>query len=164
MKGTPTTRSPFVIDSPFEIIIRTTFGIYGHVDSEVATLTISDPCVDTELISQSLQDMIVELNAEQPETQDFPLFKDTISVLYSDLYGNGSQNDICAPQEYEIIDSSTGQPALFAFVAINENTQTGVISVQTNDIEDIGTYDLLLRVSLPDYDKVVDVPFKLTIE
>ena len=108
--------------------------------------------------------MVAELNAPNAETQDFPLFTDTISVLYSDLYGDGSDYDICAPQEYEVIDASTGQPALFAFVAINSGTATGVISVETNDIEDLGSYDLLLRVTLPDYDKQIDVPFKLTIE
>ena len=97
LQGTPATREPFVFSSPFYIRIRADFGAYGSVLSEAAKLTIRDPCFETVIEPQTIENMLLELNAEEPLVQLFGGFKDSVSLLYSDEYGDGTGCDICAP-------------------------------------------------------------------
>ena len=55
--------------------------------------------------------MTLDLRASEPGIQFLPFFQDTISLLYTDGYGNGSGNDICGPQQISLveeIDAGTG--------------------------------------------------------
>ena len=60
-------------------------------------MSISDPCFNTVIEPQDIEDMIIEIAAEEPVIQTFKGFKDSVSLLYSDQYGDGSGCDICAP-------------------------------------------------------------------
>ena len=55
--------------------------------------------------------MIVDLGASEPVIQFLEYFTDTVSVLYTDEYGDGSGADICRPQHVQLveeIDAGTG--------------------------------------------------------
>jgi hypothetical protein len=47
----------FYTNSPFRVRIKAEFGAYGTVYSEFATLTITSPCLETELRERQLADM-----------------------------------------------------------------------------------------------------------
>ena len=93
-KGLPSLKDPFVTNSPFEIRIKADFGAYGATYSEFATLTITDPCFQTQINAQSIGDMIAQI-ADGPSYQNFDFFTDTVSQLYTGAFGDGSGYDIC---------------------------------------------------------------------
>jgi hypothetical protein len=69
----PVVRDPWLEDQPFKIRIRADYGL-RTVYSEPGWLYIRDPCVNTELIFQDVEDMETQINASEPSYQEFSHF------------------------------------------------------------------------------------------
>lgn len=66
--------------------------------------------------------MTTFVNAQQPTTRAFDIFKDTVSEEYSDEFGDGTGYDLCAPQSYEIrevIQNQEGPSDLVTVDSVN---------------------------------------------
>jgi hypothetical protein len=96
--------------------------------------------------------------------QPYDGFKDSVSELYSDQYGDGSGCDICAPQIVYLFVLDAGQRSQPTFAYLEQVGEGGQVVVETQNYDDVGTYSMILFVELPEYNVSLDIPFQVVIE
>ena len=80
----------------FNVLIEATLGNYVSVESDPPLfLTIENPCFFTELIDQTIPSLVYNIGDVETTKYTVPKYKDTVSVKYSDEFGDGSGSDLC---------------------------------------------------------------------
>ena len=90
----------FIDFGPYDLVIEATLGAYATVRSDPLMLTVVNPCDSTVLISQQIPQLFTVVDAPLPVEYQVPKFKDSVSAQYSSIYGDGSEADLCGPQNY----------------------------------------------------------------
>ena len=85
------TSKDYVVNSPYEVVIDATLGIYASVESEPLELVIVDPCESTALLPEDIPQLSALIGASEATTYPVPIFKDSISAEL----GNGSGAGLC---------------------------------------------------------------------
>ena len=74
---------------------------------------VVDPCFSTAINNQPITTFPAQVVRGSASVQVvFNVFTDFVSSQWSDTYGDGSNQDICAPQTYSVyeVDPNTNQP------------------------------------------------------
>lgn len=69
---------------------------------------------------------------------------------YSAQYGDGTGYDLCGPQAYDIREIVFGQEVFSDLVTVDETNR--ILNLQTSDVQDAGLHDMLLCVTLTEFD------------
>lgn len=95
--------------------------------------------------------LTTSVKSEEPTTFTFPCATDTVSVQYSTIYGDGSGQDICGPRSYELFEVEGSDLNSVSFASIEELLESKKISVGTDDSQFVGPHDMVLKITLLDY-------------
>lgn len=83
VSATPPSRIPWLQNSPWQFILKATYGSYGSVNSSPITVPILDPCFTTIIVPQQVLQITTEANSGLVKKRLFDPFFDTISQLHS---------------------------------------------------------------------------------
>ena len=88
------------------IIIRATQGNLAEADSNELDFTCVDPCLDTEITPIMFPNEIqTSVLRGTPEIFSFPIdVTDSVSLKYTDMFGDGTGYDICGDRSYEVLE------------------------------------------------------------
>jgi hypothetical protein len=118
------------------------------------TITVVDPCLTTTLIqpTPALSDMTTSVLADSgPINQQVNVIKDQVSVDHGDTTGT----QCCGARQYSITSVINTQ----ATEALDSpdfqiNSDSGLISVQSNNPAQIGTHTVIVVASLSNYPSI----------
>lgn len=83
------------------------------------------------------------------KTQSFEVFKDSVSLQYTNQYGNGSGSDLCGPQSYQIYEVIIGFIVPVTYVYLTNGQQ--VINLDPTQNTSIGDHTFVLITTLTNY-------------
>jgi len=150
IEATPDVRATWIKTHNFYIVA--TYDSYESVNSSnTLQVEITEPCL-TAVISDTVvfSKMTASVKGLTVE-QTFLTHKDSKSVLYSTLFGDGTETDICGPRRYQILFTPTLNPdtVITQFVVVDANTMK--LTLQTDTFTHAGTYAVQVTVDLQDY-------------
>lgn len=90
-------RDPWLTSGTFYLTIEADYGSFGSKQSDDILVTVLDTCFTTNVTPQNIVQLTTFVNAEQPTTRAFNIFKDSVSEEFSAQFGDGSGYDLCAP-------------------------------------------------------------------
>ena len=150
-------RNPWLDQQPFELIIEATYGTLGTTRSDSVEVTVLDTCFTTTVTPQNIVQLTTYLNAPSPTTRSFDIFTDVVSDKYSAMFGDGTGYDLCGGQSYDIQEIVNNQQVPSDLVTIDPVSRELIL--QTSDIADTGLKDMLLCVTLFNFDVSYCQPF-----
>ena len=88
------------------IVIRATQGNLAEADSNELEFTCADPCLETEVTPIAFPDAIeTSVLRGTPEIFSFSIdVTDSVSLRYSDRFGDKTGYDICGERTYEVLE------------------------------------------------------------
>ena len=104
----------------YEIVVEASLDSKSAT-SEPLTVFFEDPCFNTELISRPIPSLFTIVDEENPVTYKVPIFQDTVSVTYSQEFGNGQGTDLCGPQFATLFERVNGQLQVVDFAYLTQD-------------------------------------------
>jgi hypothetical protein len=116
-----------------DIVIRANQANVATKDSEVFSFGCVDPCTTTVPTSINFPDFIeTSVKSETPGSFGFSEVTDSVSLEFTDNFGDGTGYDICGPREYSVFEIIDGVETIVDFVEIIDfNAPNYEIEVKT---------------------------------
>lgn len=132
------------------------------MQSNTAIVNVFDPCLTSNILTESITTDLVASRLDSDSLSlpaEFSYWPFIDSVSASTTLANTSFLK-CGATAYSVVDGDGNSPG---FVYFDEATQSIVhMPSLVNPIEN-GTYTMYLRVTLVEYGRVVDIPFRVVI-
>lgn len=125
-------------------------------------VTYVDPCLSTEIAPQAISPLSA-IESDPVSSVTFNIFKDSVSMLHSAQFGNGSGSDLCGPQSYQLYEIINGDPALVSYVYLTPERQINLDPSQVPQGSAVGNHEFVLITTLEDYSITHSETFNVNI-